>query len=608
MPDDLTKESPKDMELPVSKYQKWYKEWEQSSSEWIKEAEEDCKFYHGGKGQWTEKDVSTLEAEGRPVLSINRIKPTIDLQKGIEIRSRTDIEAKPKKEQFSQTAVAITAGFKYIEDQNLVDQSISNVFFDGLKAGIGWIEICENDDPTEEEIQVRHIPWKEVGYDPHARDFLLDDARYIFKERWIDYDVAKQLWPKKAEELMMESKDTTQGQPYVEVPANERYGADRTGWNDTARQRIKLVQMFFKKPEMTGFLKMRDGEVVEINPEEIRRNPAIIANPSILKILQRPVLRVYEVIFSGETILEPERRSRYAHNRYPLIPFICYMDEEGKPYGLIRNMKDPQREINKNRSQYSHIITTRRVFWESGAFKNALEAKREIARPDAWIELNPGVMQNKRFEFQQDVQVAAEHFKIMQEAKQELQEVSGAVEEQMGQQTNARTGVAIEARQRQGATVNTEPFDNLRITKMRLGEMMLSMMKQYWNYEKVIRITDEKTGVDMWFTFNQNGTNDLTQGRYDIKVSEHPETETTRQWVSSRLMDFSTRMPPEVAIEVLMVAFEMSDVPNKEKVLERLKLAQNKVDILSQQRAHIDSMKKLSPPTSGAQEGSPSQA
>jgi hypothetical protein len=57
-----------------------------------------------------------------------------------------------------------------------------------------------------------------------------------------------------------------------------------------------------------------------------------------------------------------------------------------------------------------------------------------------------------------------------------------------------------------------------------------------------------------------------------------------------------------------MVAFEMSDVPNKEKVLERLKLAQNKVDILSQQRAHIDSMKKLSPPTSGAQEGSPSQA
>ena len=83
----------------------------------------------------------------------------------------------------------------------------------------------------------------------------------------------------------------------------------------------------------------------------------------------------------------------------------------------------------------------------------------------------------------------------MREAKQELQEVSGAVEEQMGQQTNARSGIAIEARQRQGATVNTEPFDNLRLTKRRMGELMLSMMRQYWTYEKVIRITDEQTGA-----------------------------------------------------------------------------------------------------------------
>jgi len=263
-------------------------------------------------------------------------------------------------------------------------------------------------------------------------------------------------------------------------------------------------------------------------------------------------------------------------------------------------MKDPQREINKNRSQYSHIITTRRVFFETGALKDPQQAKREISRPDAWIELNQGALNMKKFQFSQDVAVAREHFEIMKEAKMELQEVSGAVEEQMGQQTNARSGVAIEARQRQGATVNTEPFDNLRLTKRRMGELMLSMMRQYWDYEKVIRITDEQTGADKFVTFNQNGQNMISQGRYDIVVSDHPETETTRQWMSRTLMDFASRMPPDIALPVMQVSFEMTDLPNKEKVLQKLAEAVQKQDQLTQQKILADQIAKEKPPAAPA--------
>jgi hypothetical protein len=259
-------------------------------------------------------------------------------------------------------------------------------------------------------------------------------------------------------------------------------------------------------------------------------------------------------------------------------------------------MKDPQREINKNRSQYSHIITTRRVFFETGALKDPLGAKKEISRPDAWIELNQGALNMKRFQFSQDVAVAREHFEIMREAKQELQEVSGAVEEQMGQQTNARSGVAIEARQRQGATVNTEPFDNLRLTKRRMGELMLSMMRQYWTYEKVIRITDDQTGADKFVTFNQAGKNMIAQGRYDIVVADHPETETTRQWMSRTLMDFASKMSPDIALPVMQVAFEMTDIPNKDAVVKKLAEAVAKQDALTQQKVLSDQIKSEKPP------------
>jgi hypothetical protein len=585
----------------VADFQKWFKESKTASGTWREDSMEDSRFYHGGKGQWRQEDIDTLTKEGRPVLSINRIKPTIDLQKGIEIRSRTDINARPRGAQDGGTADAISAGFKYIQDQNNADHKMSDVFFDGLKAGIGWVEICVNEDPTEEEISLNYLDWRKVGWDPYARDILLDDARYVFKEKWVDLDIAQATWPDKKDELAASMEDAqTEGSPHSRVLPDQYQSGTPITFCDPSRQRVLLVQMYFKKTVSGVFLKLKDGTVKEIQADMLAANPGIVAMPEVIKVIKKPVQKIWSVIFSGDTILEEETALPYQHNRFPLIPFICYMDEDGYPYGMVRNMKDPQREINKNRSQYSHIITTRRVFFETGALKDPQAAKKEISRPDAWIELNQGALNMKKFQFSQDVAVAREHFEIMREAKQELQEVSGAVEEQMGQQTNARSGVAIEARQRQGATVNTEPFDNLRLTKRRMGELMLAMMRQYWTYEKVIRITDEQTGADKFITFNQNGQNTISQGRYDIVVSDHPETETTRQWMSRTLMDFASRMPPDIALPVMQVSFEMTDLPNKEKVLQKLAEAVLKQDQLTQQKILSDQIAKEKPPPAPA--------
>ena len=599
---DATKTNTGEATGPIATWKKWYTEAKDACREWHNEGIEDSRFYHGGKGQWRKDDIAILEAEKRPVFSINRIKPTIDLQKGIEIRSRTDIDAKPRGAADGGAADAITAGFKYIQDQNNADHVISDVFFDGLKNGIGWIEVCENEDPTQEEIALNYIPWKNVGWDPHAIKLLLDDARYMFKEKWVDIDVAKATWPDKSDELMagMDNARGGEGSTHTRVKPDQYASGEAVKWNDTLRDRILLVQMYFKKPVPAIFLKLKNGDAVEVSEQQLTDRPEIVAHPAVIRVIKRPVDKVYSCIFSGNTVLEDQALLQEKHNHYPLVPFICYTDEDGAPYGMVRNMKDPQREINKNRSQYSHIINTRRVFFETGAFKAPLEAKEQISRPDSWIELTFGALTNKRFQYERDTEVAREHFEIMREAKQELQEVSGAVEEQMGQQTNARSGVAIEARQRQGATVNTEPFDNLRLTKRRMGELMLALMRRHWTYEKVIRITDEQTGADKFVTFNQGGQNNISQGRYDIVVSDHPETETTRNWVSRTLMDFATRQPPQIGLAIVQTALEMSDIPNKDEVMKKLKEAQEKQDRLDQQKILADAINKEKPPAAPA--------
>jgi hypothetical protein len=584
----------------ISTYKRWYNEARAVSSDWRDESVEDSRFYHGGKGQWKQKDIDALENEGRPHFSINRIKPTIDLQKGIEIRSRTDIDAKPRGALDGGTADAITSGFKYIQDQNNSDHKVSDIFFDGLKAGIGWIEICLNDDPREEEIEIAYKDWRKVGWDPYAHGVLFDDARYMFEDRWVDLDIAQQTWPDKKDQLtaMMEDARGEKGeaaQHSRELPDQYKSGSP-VQFCDTTRERVRLVKMYFKKMQLGIFLKFKDGHVEEISTEKLQADPLLVANSNVIRISKVPVQKMWCVIFSGDVILEEEKPTIYEHDHFPLIPFICYMDEDGCPYGMVRNMKDPQQEINKNRSQFTHILTTRRVFFETGAFKDSLGAKKEISRPDCWIEFNVGALTQKKFQMENDTKLADMHFEIMKEAKMELQEVSGAVEEQMGQQTNARSGVAIEARQRQGATVNTEPFDNLRLTKRRMGELMLSMMKQYWTYEKVIRITDDQTGADKFVTFNQGGKNMLAQGRYDIIVADHPETETTRQWMSRTLMDFASKMSPDIALPVMQVAFEMTDIPNKDAVVKKLAEAVAKQDALTQQKVLSDQIKGEKPP------------
>ena len=140
---------------PTAKFKRWYEEAASKSADWRRDSDEDSRFYHGGKGQWKSQDIATLEKESRPVLSINRIKPTIDLQKGIEIRSRTDIDAKPRGAEDGPLADMVTSGFKYIQDQNQADHKISDAFFDGIKAGIGWLGVCLKDDPGEGGEQIR---------------------------------------------------------------------------------------------------------------------------------------------------------------------------------------------------------------------------------------------------------------------------------------------------------------------------------------------------------------------------------------------------------------------------------------------------------------------
>lgn len=149
----------------------------------------------------------------------------------------------------------------------------------------------------------------------------------------------------------------------------------------------------------------------------------------------------------------------------------------------------------------------------------------------------------------------------------------------MGRQTNAVSGEAIKARQFQGSVVTTEPFDNLRYGTQTQGEKQLSLTEQFYTQEKVIRLTGSKGALE-WVHINvpelqADGSvrfiNDMTSSQADFVVSEQDYAGTLRQVMLENLTKLAERLPPDLALRMLTIAMEFSDLPNKDEVADEIR-------------------------------------
>ena len=78
-----------------------------------------------------------------------------------------------------------------------------------------------------------------------------------------------------------------------------------------------------------------------------------------------------------------EGESPYKHGKFPLVREYCYytgelVDDELEPAGVVRDIKDAQRELNKNRSQRMHVVNQQSLgvkFWQGQLTE---QTKRDI--------------------------------------------------------------------------------------------------------------------------------------------------------------------------------------------------------------------------------------
>ena len=545
--------------------------------------------------QFSDEELAILAKRGQPAIQQNLIKPAIEWTVGTEKRTRMEAKAYPRQdtEEANESASNKTKLIKYLNDVNKAQYARSAAFRDAVTVGLGWLEDGIRNDDTDEPAFSRRETWRNMWYDHLSVEPDLSDARYLFRQKWVDLDVAQAMFPEK--HAVLESCANGDGgtrfddEDEIETPQaymqhdsrGYRVGGSVSIFSssENRRRRVRLTECWYKEPRIVK--KMRSYEDPAMNGKIFDKE-----DEKHLKAATEEIVSLYDshemimrVVIFCETKLLQEMDSPYRHNRFPFTPVWGYRrGRDNAPYGIVRNMRDTQRDRNARMAKALHILSTRQIIASAKASKDWDAVRDQAAAPDG-IMLVEGDS-NMRFEFVNNNELANEHVMLMDKDEQYMTRSSGVTDENLGQDSSAISGKAILAKQNEGSVVTFTLFDNLRFALQNQGEIQTSNIEQFYSEPKQIRIIGDNSKHEFAsinemevdpFTGEVSILNDITAFQDDFIIDTSDFRQSVRQAQFEAMMDLISRMDPEVSLQVLDLAIEMSDISNKDEWVRRIR-------------------------------------
>lgn len=531
--------------------------------------------------QWTPEEEQELRDRGQQPTVYNVIATSVDWIIGSEKRGRTDFKILPRGKEDSKPAEAKTKFLKYLSDVNRTPFHRSRAFEDAVKVGVGWVECGVQDEDDGEPVYDRYESWRNMLWDSSGTENDTSDWRYQFRSKWVDEDIAKALFPDRADVIELSCIDATLYGSFDMVDGDiamdfGEFEREHNGIYGTIvthkRRRVRLIEAWYRVPEKVD--RLRGGPFSgEIYDKDDPRHADAVTN-GLSAVVSKVMLRVRVAIMTSNGLLF-DGPSPYRHNRFKFIPIFGHRrGKDGLPYGIIRRVRDIQDGVNKRASKALHILSTNKVVMDEGAVEDIDEFAKEVARPDAIIIKKPG----KMLELNADRELAGPHLEIMSRDIAMIQQAGGVTDELLGRETNATSGIAVQKRQDQGSLATSKFFDNLRFAEQLRGEVMLSLIEQFVTEQKQFRVTNMR-GTPEFVTVNDGlPENDIARTKADFVVSEADWRASMRQAAVDQLSEMLMKMPPEVAMSILDLMVEDMDIPNREEIVKRIRLINGQKD------------------------------
>jgi hypothetical protein len=569
----------------VEKFRDWFDADTQTrNQDWRTRGWESVKFYAGQ--QWDAEVVQELAKDNRPALTINKVMPTVHVPCGYQRRNRSEVRLFARKGGTEPIARLGTELIKHAIDSSSGHFEISDVFRDGLVTGMGFlaVDVVFEDDPVNGDVIVSRVSPFDVVGDELNFETDLDKGNHLFRMRWVERDWAKAMYPKvtKAKWLDM---DNAESWDEAAVPddrdedtyaALESLGIGRGSKLEEARDKrqYRFVDIWWKTPHnvVLAIGVGEDGAPLVIRTKDDKEAAKLEGEgarlvPRVIQVLNKAVL-------SGDMILEQTVDPFKGINRFPVMRYSPFA-VEGLPLGIVDNIKDPQRELNKRRSQaLHHLNMVAHSGWDANNLgPTALKNLEDFGtKPGAIIDTTGGTLKPITPQ-----PLSTGHITMSELAARDMEEISGVNPDLTGTNPSSNeSGRARLIRQEAGLMVTQIAFDNFNRTLEKMGSFAWDLIRrsEIYSDEEIQAILQEDTLQH--FTDEQGNNADFSAMRdwrnsnYGVRVERSPHSPTAKSETSEemlRMREAGIGIPDDLVVEA-------SELPNKEKVIQRIREVQ----------------------------------
>jgi len=573
---------------------------------WREKGKKNFEFYDDI--QYTNEEIRDLERQRRPALSYNFTARIVDSLVGVERQSRSDVRAHPIEIGDDALASLATKGIKFIKTRSHGDYAESEQFKQALICGKGWLNIKGDPETKRITMEVESDP-SSIVLDPNSRRYDLSDADWLVRERWMTFRALKETFPGKAREIDVMGAHfglnfAAGGTPIQELnidPFDPRPfdTAFKQGdiidpaLIDRANGRAKVLEMWWRKAKtiyqvldsQEKLLKEFDQQPTNSQIQGMRQalrerevseaiqtnrlvqfglapaiNPEDFPLPNI-NVKTRVERQMFVTTVALGVVLE-HGRAPYDDEDYPFVPLFAIITKGIDRFnirGIVSDMMDSQREINKRYSQMLNHLNrsaSSGFIADEGSVQNPDVLEKFGSTPGIVVWKQPG----KTIDRIDPTPLSEGHLALTRHAQEKIFEVSGVNIDALGIPSDAESGIQTQIRIRQSQVTVFQIFDNARFTKILIGKKTLSRIKQFkdvdW-FRRVIGETDwemHKEAADKFFELD---TND-----FDIVIDETPFSPTAKLAILSQvfeLMKTGVPIPMEAAMELMDLPPEIKE-------------------------------------------------
>lgn len=505
-------------------------DWQSLTQEARRESQIDDDYYHNY--QLTPDERRVLRKRKQPDSTFNHVRLAVNGTLGVVIQGNTDPQAFPREPKDEAGADVATKTLRYSADEANFDATKVDVAKNYLVEGTGSA-IVEVD--ADARVQVNQIRWEEHVFDPRARRQDFKDGKYEGIAKWQYADDVIRSYPEKKTEI---EAALSAGSFLADDVSSDRPDNVPFAWCDRRLRRIMVVELYFRDGDQWMRAVFHSGGVLEAGPSPY------------LDDKKRPC--------------------------NPIESQSCYVDRENNRYGIVRDMRSPQDEINKRRQKLLYLVTVRQIqqVAPDAAEVDANEARAEAARPDGVIPAGWQIVPT--------TDLATGQAQLLAEAKGEIERM-GPNPAVLGRSGENQSGRANLVRQQAGMTEQAVILVGIDEWELRIYRQIWWRQRQFWTPPMWIRVTGDNDKPD-FLGINQPITDEFGNvlgyensfGELDIDIilDRTPDTANLQQEQFAMMVELAkvgALGNPQQAGQLLLRA---SSLPEKQKVIEGLNAPQ----------------------------------